>query len=442
VRKNALTHFGQLRRNKDTMSVQVEKLENNMAKLTIEVAAEEFVAATKKAYNKNKNQISVQGFRKGKAPQALIEKLYGASIFYEDAANDLIPGAYEAAAKESGLDITSYPSIDVVQVEKGKPFIFTAEVALRPDVELGEYKGVEIEKVSAEVTEEDVEAEIKKVQEQNAREVTVDRPAENGDTVMIDYEGSVDGELFEGGSAEGYGLVLGSGSFIPGFEDQLVGASAGADVDVHVTFPEAYHAEDLAGKEALFKVKVHEVKAKDYPIVDDEFAQDVSDFDTLEEYKEDLKKNLAEKKAQQAKAEKQQKVMDVVVGNAKMDIPEAMVRKSTDDMMNQYAQELGAQGLSMDVYFKYTGMTPQQLAEQLKPQALANIKNRLVLDAIVAAENIEITDEEIEAEIQRLAESWSMEADKVREYMDADLMRNDMSAQKALEMITDAAVEK
>ena len=424
------------------MSVQVEKLENNMAKLTIEVAAEEFVAATKKAYNKNKNQISVQGFRKGKAPQALIEKLYGASIFYEDAANDLIPGAYEAAAKESGLDITSYPSIDVVQVEKGKPFIFTAEVALRPDVELGEYKGVEIEKVSAEVTEEDVEAEIKKVQEQNAREVTVDRPAENGDTVMIDYEGSVDGELFEGGSAEGYGLVLGSGSFIPGFEDQLVGASAGADVDVHVTFPEAYHAEDLAGKEALFKVKVHEVKAKDYPIVDDEFAQDVSDFDTLEEYKEDLKKNLAEKKAQQAKAEKQQKVMDVVVANAKMDIPEAMVRKSTDDMMNQYAQELGAQGLSMDVYFKYTGMPPQQLAAQLKPQALANIKNRLVLDAIVAAENIEITDEEIEAEIQKLAESWSMEADKVREYMDADLMRNDMSAQKALEMITDAAVEK
>ena len=417
------------------MSVQVEKLENNMAKLTIEVAAEEFVAATKKAYNKNKNQISVQGFRKGKAPQAIIEKLYGASIFYEDAANDLIPGAYEAAAKESGLDITSYPSIDVVQVEKGKPFIFTAEVALRPDVELGEYKGVEIEKVSAEVTEEDIEAEIKKVQEQNAREVTVDRPAENGDTVMIDYEGSVDGELFEGGSAEGYGLVLGSGSFIPGFEDQLVGASAGADVDVHVTFPEAYHADDLAGKEALFKVKVHEVKTKDYPIVDDEFAQDVSDFDTLEEYKEDLKKNLAEKKVQEAKAEKQQKVMDVVVGNAKMDIPEAMVRKSTDDMMNQYAQELGAQGLSMDVYFKYTGMTPQQLAEQLKPQALANIKNRLVLDAIVAAENIEITDDEIEAEIQRLA-------DKVRSYMDVDLMRNDMSAQKALEMITDAAVEK
>ena len=424
------------------MSVQVEKLENNMAKLTIEVAAEEFVAATKKAYNKNKNQISVQGFRKGKAPQAIIEKLYGASIFYEDAANDLIPGAYEAAAKESGLDITSYPSIDVVQVEKGKPFIFTAEVALRPDVELGEYKGVEIEKVSAEVTEEDIEAEIKKVQEQNAREVTVDRPAENGDTVMIDYEGSVDGELFEGGSAEGYGLVLGSGSFIPGFEDQLVGASAGADVDVHVTFPEAYHADDLAGKEALFKVKVHEVKTKDYPIVDDEFAQDVSEFDTLEEYKEDLKKNLAEKKVQEAKAEKQQKVMDVVVGNAKMDIPEAMVSKSTDDMMNQYAQELGAQGLSMDVYFKYTGMTPQQLAEQLKPQALANIKNRLVLDAIVAAENIEITDDEIEAEIQRLAESWNMEADKVRSYMDVDLMRNDMSAQKALEMITDAAVEK
>jgi trigger factor len=424
------------------MSVQVEKLENNMAKLTIEVAAEEFVAATTKAYNKNKNQISVQGFRKGKAPQAIIEKLYGASIFYEDAANDLIPGAYEAAAKESGLDITSYPNIDVVQIEKGKPFIFTAEVALRPEVELGAYKGVEIEKVNAEVTEEDIEAEIKKVQEQNSREVTVDRPAKNGDTVMIDYEGSVDGELFDGGSAEGYGLVLGSGSFIPGFEEQLIGAAAGSDVDVHVTFPEQYHAAELAGKEALFKVKVHEVKAKEYPIVDDEFAQDVSDFETLAEYKEDVKKQVEERKAQEAKAEKQQKVMDVVVGNAKMDIPEAMVRKSTDDMMNQYAQELGAQGLSMDVYFKYTGMTPQTLAEQLKPQALANIKNRLVLDAIVAAEKIEITDEEIDAEIQRLAESWNMEADKVRGYMDVDLMRNDMSAQKALEMITDAAVEK
>ena len=417
------------------MSVQVEKLENNMAKLTIEVAAEEFVAATTKAYNKNKNQISVPGFRKGKVPQAMVEKMYGASMFYEEAANDLIPGAYEAAAKESGLDITSYPEIDVVQMEKGKNFIFTAEVALRPEVELGAYKGVEIEKVITEVTDEDMEEEIKKVQEQNSREVTVERVAENGDTVMIDYAGSVDGVAFDGGTAEGQALVLGSGTFIPGFEEQLIGAAAGADVDVNVTFPEEYHAKDLAGKAALFKVKVHEVKTKEYPEVDDEFAQDVSDFETLAEYKEDLKKRLEERKAETAKAERQQKVMNIVVENAKMDIPEAMVKKSTDDMMNQYAQDLAAQGLSMDIYFQYTGMTPQQLAEQMKPQALANIKNRLVLDAIAAAENVEITDEEIEAEIKRLAETWKMEADKVREYMDVDLMRKDMSAQKALDMI-------
>ena len=424
------------------MSVQVEKLENNMAKLTIEVAAEEFVAATTKAYNKNKNQISVPGFRKGKVPQAMVEKMYSASMFYEEAANDLIPGAYEAAAKESGLDITSYPEIDVVQMEKGKNFIFTAEVALRPEVELGAYKGVEIEKVITEVTDEDMEEEIKKVQEQNSREVTVERVADNGDTVMIDYAGSVDGVAFDGGTAEGQALVLGSGTFIPGFEEQLIGAAAGADVDVNVTFPEEYHAKDLAGKAALFKVKVHEVKTKEYPEVDDEFAQDVSDFETLAEYKEDLKKRLEERKAETAKAERQQKVMNIVVENAKMDIPEAMVKKSTDDMMNQYAQDLAAQGLSMDIYFQYTGMTPQQLAEQMKPQALANIKNRLVLDAIAAAENVEITDEEIEAEIKRLAETWKMEADKVREYMDVDLMRKDMSAQKALDMITDAAVEK
>ena len=327
-------------------------------------------------------------------------------------------------------------------MEKGKNFIFTAEVALRPEVELGAYKGVEIEKVITEVTDEDMEEEIKKVQEQNSREVTVERVAENGDTVMIDYAGSVDGVAFDGGTAEGQALVLGSGTFIPGFEEQLIGAAAGADVDVNVTFPEEYHAKDLAGKAALFKVKVHEVKTKEYPEVDDEFAQDVSDFETLAEYKEDLKKRLEERKAETAKAERQQKVMNIVVENAKMDIPEAMVKKSTDDMMNQYAQDLAAQGLSMDIYFQYTGMTPQQLAEQMKPQALANIKNRLVLDAIAAAENVEITDEEIEAEIKRLAETWKMEADKVREYMDVDLMRKDMSAQKALDMITDAAVEK
>ena len=423
------------------MSVQVEKLEKNMAKLTIEVEAEKFVAETVKVYNKNKNQISVQGFRKGKAPQALIEKLYGAGIFYEEAADALIQQVYGDAVKESGLDIVSYPSIELVQVEKGKPFIFTAEVAVRPEVELGQYMGVEIEKVETEVTEEELEAEIKRLQDQNSREITVERPAENGDTVVIDYVGSVDGVDFEGGKGENYPLVLGSNSFIPGFEEQLVGAAADADVDVNVTFPEEYHAEELAGKAALFKVKVHEVKTKEYPEVDDEFAQDISDFDTLAEFKEDLMKRLAERKAETANAEKQQKVMDVVVGSAKMDIPDAMVQKSVDDMMNQYAQQLSSQGLSMDVYFKYTGMTPVQLAEQFKPQALANIKNRLVLDAIVAAENIEVTEEDIDKEVNRMAEAWKLEPAKVKELIEEDV-RKDYAAQKALEIITDAAVEK
>ena len=423
------------------MSVQVEKLEKNMAKLTIEVEAEKFVAETVKVYNKNKNQISVQGFRKGKAPQALIEKLYGAGIFYEEAADALIQQVYGDAVKESGLDIVSYPSIELVQVEKGKPFIFTAEVAVRPEVELGQYMGVEIEKVETEVTEEELEAEIKRLQDQNSREITVERPAENGDTVVIDYVGSVDGVEFEGGKGENYPLVLGSNSFIPGFEEQLVGAAADADVDVNVTFPEEYHAEELAGKAALLKVKVHEVKTKEYPEVDDEFAQDISDFDTLAEFKEDLMKRLAERKAETANAEKQQKVMDVVVGSAKMDIPDAMVQKSVDDMMNQYAQQLSSQGLSMDVYFKYTGMTPVQLAEQFKPQALANIKNRLVLDAIVAAENIEVTEEDIDKEVNRMAEAWKLEPAKVKELIEEDV-RKDYAAQKALEIITDAAVEK
>lgn len=424
------------------MSVQIEMLEKNMAKLTIDVPAEEFEKAITRAYNKNKGKISVPGFRKGHVPQKMIEKMYGEGIFFEDAANDVMPGAYEAAVNESGLDIVSRPKVDVTQIEKGKDFIFTAEVAVKPEATLGEYKGIEVEKAVVEVTDEEVDAEIKKAQEQNSREVVVEGEAKDGDTVVIDYEGSVDGVKFEGGAAENHPLVLGSKSFIPGFEEQLVGVKAGEEKDVVVTFPEEYHAKELAGKEAVFKCKVHEVKTKEYPEVDDEFAQDVSDFETLAEYKEDLKKRLEERKAETAKAERQQKVMNIVVENAKMDIPEAMVKKSTDDMMNQYAQDLAAQGLSMDIYFQYTGMTPQQLAEQMKPQALANIKNRLVLDAIAAAENVEITDEEIEAEIKRLAETWKMEADKVREYMDVDLMRKDMSAQKALDMITDAAVEK
>ena len=423
------------------MNVQVEKLENNMAKLTVEVEAEKFVAATVKVYNKQKNQINVQGFRKGKAPQAIIEKMYGAGVFYEEAADALIQEVYGDAARETGLDIVSYPAIDVVQIEKGKNFIFTAEVAVRPEVELGQYMGVEIEKVDTEVTEEDIEAEIKRLQNQQAREITVERAAELGDTVVIDYVGSVDGVEFVGGKGENYPLELGSNSFIPGFEDQLVGAVAGADVDVNVTFPEEYHADDLAGKAALFQVKVHEVKAKELPVVDDEFAQDISDFDTLAEFKEDLAKRLADAKKETAASERQQKVMDIVVANAKMDIPAPMVQKSVDDMMNQWAQQLQAQGIPMDVYFEYTGATPAQVAEQFRPQALANIKNRLVLDAIVAAENVTVTEEDINKEVQRMADMWKMDFDKVKELIEEDVVK-DYAAQKALEIITAAAVEK
>ena len=423
------------------MNVQVEKLEKNMAKLTVEVEAEKFVAATVKVYNKQKNQINVQGFRKGKAPQAIIEKMYGAGIFYEDAADALIQEVYGDAARESGLDIVSYPAIDVVQIEKGKNFIFTAEVAVRPEVELGQYMGVEIEKVDTEVTEEDMAAELKRLQNQQAREITVERAAELGDTVVIDYVGSVDGVEFEGGKGENYPLELGSNSFIPGFEDQLVGAAAGADVDVNVTFPEEYHADDLAGKAALFQVIVHEVKAKELPELDDEFAQDISDFDTLAEFKEDLAKRLADGKKETAAAEKQQKVMDIVVANAKMDIPDAMVQKNVDDMMNQWAQQLQSQGIPMDVYFQYTGATPAQVAEQFRPQALANIKNRLVLDAIVAAENIVVTEEDINSEVQKMADMWKMDFDKVKELIEEDV-KKDFAAQKALEAITAAAIEK
>lgn len=424
------------------VNVETETLENSMAKLTIEVAAEDFVAATVRAYNRNKKNINVQGFRKGKAPQAIIEKLYGAGIFYEEAADDVIQHSYTEASSNSGLDITSYPKLDLVQCEKGKSFIYTAEVALRPAVELGQYKGVEIEKIDTEVTEEEVEAELKKAQDQNARVLTTEEAAKDGDTVVLDYAGTVDGVAFDGGTAEGQELVLGSGTFIPGFEEQLVGKKAGEEVDVNVTFPEDYHADDLAGKAAVFACKINEVKTKELPELNDEFAQDISDFETLEEYKEDTKKRLADRKAADYKSEKQERVMEIVVPAAKIEIPAPMIDKSVDDMLNQYAQQLQSQGLSMDIYMEYTNTTPQQLAEQARPQAERNIRSRLVLDAIAEAEGIVITDEDIDAEIARLAEQWEMGVDEVKKYMDPEEMRPDMRAQKALDLIVDAAVEK
>ena len=427
------------------MSVQIEMLEKNMAKLTIEVPAEEFEKAITRAYNKNKGQISIPGFRKGKVPQIMVERMYGPAIFYEEAANYVMPEAYEKAAEESNLEIVSRPVIDVTQMEKGKDFIFTAEVAIKPEVTLGEYKGIEVEKTEITVTDEEVDAEIKKTQEQNSREITVERPAENGDTVVIDYAGTIDGVAFDGGSDKGHSLVLGSNSFIPGFEDQLVGATAGSDVEVHVTFPEDYHAKDLAGKEAVFACTVHEVKTKEYPEIDDEFAQDVSEFDTLAEYKEDIKKHITERKENEAKSAKQQKVMDKIIENATMEIPDAMVDTQAANMVDEYAQRLSYQGLSMDQYFQFTGLNAQTLKDQLKPQALKNIQSRLVLEAVIAAENIEVSDDEFNAEIEKMAAAYQMEADKVKELLGeegAENIKKDLAAQKAVEFVADAAVEK
>lgn len=426
------------------MSVQIEVLEKNIAKLTITVPADKFAEAITKAYNKNKNQFQVPGFRKGKVPQKMIEKMYGAGVFYEEAANMVMPEAYAEAAEESELQIVSRPTVDVVQIEKGKDFIFTAEVATKPEAVLGQYKGIEVSVLSTEVTDEEVEAEIKKTQEQQAREVVVDRPAENGDTVVIDYAGTVDGVAFEGGTAEGHSLVLGSNSFIPGFEDQLVGAVAGSNVDVKVTFPEEYHAEELAGKDAVFACTVHEVKAKEYPEIDDEFAQDVSEFDTLEEYKADVKKVLVEKKELAAKNDKQQKVMDKVIENATIEIPDAMVDTQAENMVEEYAQRLAYQGLSLEQYFQFTGLNEEGLKNQLKPQALKNIQSRLVLEAVIKEENIEVSDEDIQAEIDKMKEAYKMDDETMASYINDAFkaqIKDDLAAQKAVEFVTDAAVE-
>ncbi len=429
------------------MSVQVEKLEHNMAKLTITVPAAKFDMAITQAYKKMKNQISIPGFRKGKVPQAMVEKMYGPAMFYEEAANIVIPEAYDAALAEEevkALDITSQPAIDVTQMSKGKDFVFTAEIALKPEVILGQYKGIEVGVEPIVVTDEEVDAEIKKTQEQNAREISVDRPAENGDTVIIDYAGSVDGVAFDGGTAQEQALVLGSGAFIPGFEDQLIGAEVDADVDVNVTFPENYHEKSLAGKAALFKVKVHDIKMKELPELDDEFAQDVSEADTFEAYKEEVKKNLEESKKEDARSQKQAKIMEVIVENAEMDIPEAMIETQARQMMDQYAQQMRYSGLTMEQYYEYTGQTPEMLLEQLMPQATCNIQHRLVLEAIAKAENMEATEEELEAEYAKMADQYKMEIVKGREFFaDAagEMRKSDISAQKALGLVTDAAVE-
>ena len=427
------------------MSVQVENLEKNMAKLTIEVSADDLEKALQAAYLKEKNKISVPGFRKGKVPRAMIEKMYGPEIFYDDAANRLIPDAYAEAADESKLEIASQPKIDVVQLEQGKPFIFTAEVAVKPEVTLGEYKGLEVEKTDTAVTDEEVDAQVEKERDSNARTITVeDRPVQKGDQTIIDFEGFVDGVAFEGGKGEDYPLTIGSDAFIPGFEDQLIGAEKGAEVEVKVQFPAEYHAEDLAGKPAVFKVTVKEIKAKELPALDDDFAQDVSEFNTLEEYKADVRKKLEEKKEAAAKEAKEEAAIAKAIENAQMDIPEAMIDTQTRQMMDEFASRLQQQGLALQQYYQFTGMDNDKLAEQMKPNALKRIQTRLVLEAVVKAEDIKATEEEYKAEVEKMAKMYQMETEKLEQLIgeaEAETMKEDIAVQKAADLIRDTAKE-
>ena len=428
------------------MSVQVEKLEKSMAKLTITVEAAKFDAAVDSAYQKNKGKIALPGFRKGKAPRAMIEKMYGTGVFFEDAANELIPEAYETAAKESELEIVAQPEIEVTQMDKGTDFIFTATVAIKPEVTLGDYKGIEVEKKEAEVSEEEITAEIDKAREANSRLITIeDRATEDGHTVIIDFDGYVDGKQFEGGYAEDYTLVLGSHSFIDNFEDQLVGKNLGEDVEVNVTFPEEYHVDELKGKPALFKVKIKEIQKKELPELDDDFAQDVSDFDTLDEYKADVEKKILENKENQIKREQEDQIIEKIIENAQMEIPQQMIAAQTRQMTQEFAQRLQSQGLSLEQYMQFTGLTPQKMMEDLEPQALKRIQSRLVLEAVVAAENIEASDEEIDKELENMASMYQMEIDKLKELIGDDEKKQigmDLAVQKAVEFVVKEAVEK
>mgnify|MGYP000106307182 FL=1 len=421
------------------MSLQVEKLEKNMAKITVEVPSEQFEKALTAAFNKNKSRFNIPGFRKGKAPQAMVEKMYGVEVLYEDAINEALDATYGDAVTESKLDVVSRPEIDVVQVEKGKELIYTATVAVKPEVTLGEYKGIEVEKASAEVSDEDIEAELKKVQEQNSRLITVeDRAVEDGDQTVVDFEGFVDGTPFEGGKGEDYPLTIGSHSFIDTFEEQLIGKNIGEECEVNVTFPEEYHAKELAGKPAVFKVTVKEIKRKELPELNDEFAGEVSEFETLEEYKNDVKAKLSLTKQKEAATENENHVVDKVVENATMDIPEPMIDSQVNNMVNDYARRMQSQGLSLEQYMQFTGMTIDTLKEQMKPQAVKRIQTRLVLEAIVKAENITVSDEAVEKEIADMAESYKMEVAQIKEYMGEngiEQMKEDLAVQEAVDFL-------
>lgn len=416
-----------------------------MAKLTIEVSAEEVEKAIEKAYQKQKSRISVPGFRKGKVPRKMVEKMYGVGVFYEDAVNDMIPTAYEAAVKESELEIVSQPKIDVVQIEAGKEFIFTAEVAVKPEVELGAYKGVEVPKSDVSVSDEEIMAEIDREREQNSRIITVDdRAVEDGDMTVIDFEGFVDGVAFEGGKGTDYPLTIGSHSFIDTFEEQLIGKNIGEEVDVNVTFPEEYHAEELKGKPALFKVTVKEIKKKELPELDNDFVEDVSEFSTVDEYKASIKTKIEEKKADEAKSAKEEATIEKIIEGAKMEIPDAMVDSQVRQMAEDFARRISAQGLTIDQYFQYTGLTSDKLLEQMRPQALKRIQSRLVLEAVADKENFEVTDEDVNNEINDMASAYQMEADKLKDLLtdaDKENMKRDIQVKKAVEFVTENAKE-
>ena len=425
------------------MSLQVEKLEKNMAKLTIEVPAEEFDAAIKNAYNKNKNKFSIPGFRKGKAPLAMLEKMYGAGIFYEDAANEVIDASYPEAAEESKEEIVSTPEIKVTQIEKGKAFIYEATVALKPEVTLGEYKGVEVKKAEAVVTDEDVENELTAARKKNGRLIDVEDGAiEDGDNTIIDFTGYIDDKTFDGGAGTDYPLVIGSHSFIEGFEDQLIGKKKGETCDVNVTFPAEYHADELAGKPAKFVVTIKEVKRNELPELNDEFASEVSDFDTLDEYKADIRKKLQEKKEQDAKVENENNVIEKVIENAQMELPQPMVDTQAREMVENYARRLQSQGLNINDYMKYTGMTPEKLMEQMRPEAEKRIKTRLVLEKVVEVENVEVSDEKLDEQINEIAASYKLEGAKLKEMMgerEKEQIREDLKVQAAIDLLVEQA---
>lgn len=427
------------------MSLQVERLEHNMAKLTIEVAAEEVEKAIQAAYLKERKKISVPGFRKGKVPRQMIEKMYGPEIFYDEAANSLISEAYPKAYDECGLDLVSQPQIDVVQLEKGKAFIFTAEVAVKPEVTLGEYKGLKVDKYSTRVTQKEVDEEIEKERERNARTIEVtDRAVEDKDIVTLDFEGFVDGVAFDGGKGTDYPLTIGSGSFIPGFEEQLIGAEIDKETEVNVTFPEDYQSEELAGKAATFKCTVHAIKAKELPELDDEFASDVSECETMDDYRAEVKKNIKERKEREGKQKREDQAVEQAIENAQMDIPQPMIDMQVRQMTEDFARRIQQQGLTVEQYFQFTGMTAEKMMEEMKPQAEKRIKTRLVLEAVVKAENIEVSDERLDEELKTMADAYQMEVDKLKEFMGENekaQMKEDIAVQEAVTLISDAAVE-